>query len=500
MSKSHLSILLKHLHINAKDLAQGIHVDPSLVSRWQTGDRILKKNSEHLNRIVQYILEYDKNTAYRNIETFYEYYYPNCQIFDRTNMFDSLKNWIVGQETGPQNVYLEKPKNLIQAGLLKGDRQKKKALLDFLDLAINCKERKNVYIMIGMDTFSLLENGNFYREWITKLYDILSCGHSIYFIYNHTFASFANDLQGFFSLCSSDSFYAYYLPRRGLITNPFNLLIVEDIIAMTDFATTEELQDTTLFSFAEKNIIKQLTIEYNNYLQSCQLLNDNMSIGHNQLYTYLEDRISEQQNVYIYDETLYFLPLPTEKIKEILTHNNFSVKETEDIIKKYETLFINRSPENVQGQIPHYILINIDEVINHLYNNFESLSSRFPWILLSPEEIFIPKETHIEYIKYLIQYISDPQAHKHLKIKFVNNAYMSGNTKIAFIAKDYLFALALPYKTEFRKPVLFTNPTVISDASNYLEEYWTNVPQELNDLSIIKSQLEKALKDLENLL
>lgn len=215
MASTRLSMLLKHLHINVKDLAKGIHVDPSLVSRWNTGGRSLNKSSDHLNNIVSYIISSDKNADYKNIEIFFGYYSPGI-IFTKDKMHGTVKDWLSMRSSAPQNSCLESlniPDSFSEVGIIKGEKEKKSALLNFLDVALACSEEKDVYIMIGLDTDDFLEKGPFYDQWISKLHKLLARNRNIFFIYNHSFSSFANDLKGFFSLCSSGLYHAYYLPQ-----------------------------------------------------------------------------------------------------------------------------------------------------------------------------------------------------------------------------------------------------------------------------------------------
>ncbi|HZK01795.1 MAG TPA: hypothetical protein VFC96_02930, partial [Anaerovoracaceae bacterium] len=502
MADTRLAMLLKHLRISAKNLADGIHVDPSLVSRWQTGDRILNRNSGHLTNIVSYILEFDEDTGYKNIETFLSYYSPGTTLIDESEPHNVLYEWLSALDSLPDNnclVGLSIIKSFCETGVIKGDSEKKKALLNFLDVAISLSEERSIYIMIGLDTYRYLEKDPFYTRWVTRLHKVLSCNHKIYFIYNHSFSSFANDLRGFFSLCSSGLYHAYYLPRRGSLTNPFDLCIIEDTFVLTDFASTGEASKPICFSFTDKDILNQLQIDYMNYLDYCQPLNNDMLINHQKIYQYLSARITEDQDVYIYDETPFLFPLPVDLFKEILD-KNLDSDEADYALECYYDLVINQMQIESDNKSMYHMIINIETLMDQLSaiakKRYPSKTLIFPPLLISEKKIEIPLEYYIYYIEILIKYLDNSHFNERMQIKFVNSAYMKGNTEIAFISKNKLFSLAFPYNREGEKPMLFTNPTVVSDTFNYLEEYWANIPDELNNTAVVKSQLDNLVKKI----
>jgi transcriptional regulator with XRE-family HTH domain len=58
-SKSRFEILLNAFRISGKELAELLHIDSSLVSKWKNNKRSMKSNSPHLNSIVQHFIALD---------------------------------------------------------------------------------------------------------------------------------------------------------------------------------------------------------------------------------------------------------------------------------------------------------------------------------------------------------------------------------------------------------------------------------------------------------
>lgn len=233
-------------------------------------------------------------------------------------------------------------------------------------------------------------------------------------------------------------------------------------------------------------------------------MNDDALSSHEQIYNYLLARITEEQDVYIYDECLFMLPVSLESFRKVLNYNDLKEDEIDHALKCYDDLIIKRMHCESGNSSAYHIIINIEELISEVShaighgdaNDSDNVCSLYPPLLLSPKDLMIPNTFYKDYINELMRYINRPDPSSRLQIKFVNNAYMKNNTKIAFITKDRLFSLAFPHDMKLRNPMLFTNPTVISDTYNYLEEYWANIPDELNDLVVIKSQLERLLETI----
>ncbi len=63
MKKSHFRdklILLMDLYkVSNSQLARGINVDASLISRWRSGQRVMAANSPHVTKIAEYFVQFN---------------------------------------------------------------------------------------------------------------------------------------------------------------------------------------------------------------------------------------------------------------------------------------------------------------------------------------------------------------------------------------------------------------------------------------------------------
>ena len=223
-SVSPLSLILDHLHISAVDLAAGIHVDPSLISRWRNKNRKFNSSSAHYSNTLNFILDQDERINYQNIAIFLMDYMPEAAITNREEAYKALDLWMSGHfsvspyETLPPSV---DNANVADVGIIKGERQKKEALLYALDTTLMLPERKHLYLMFDDSTDRILEQESFYIPWIQRLHEIIKKGHEISFIYSSDFfRSCIVDLDNFLS--------HVFRPISMLITcprEPFLLLI-----------------------------------------------------------------------------------------------------------------------------------------------------------------------------------------------------------------------------------------------------------------------------------
>jgi plasmid maintenance system antidote protein VapI len=88
MTTEHLNTLLKELKITNSVLAKSLGVDPSLVSRWTTGARLLRYASDMTDRLARYLMD-------RILQEKGEMWLiDNIQTHNNADLLCSLKLWI----------------------------------------------------------------------------------------------------------------------------------------------------------------------------------------------------------------------------------------------------------------------------------------------------------------------------------------------------------------------------------------------------------------------
>lgn len=494
LSLSPLSLILDHLHISAVDLAAGIHVDPSLISRWRNKNRKFNSSSAHYSNTLNFILDQDERINYQNIAIFLMDYMPEAAITNREEAYKALDLWMSGHfsvspyETLPPSV---DNANVADVGIIKGERQKKEALLYALDTTLMLPERKHLYLMFDDSTDRILEQESFYIPWIQRLHEIIKKGHEISFIYSSDFfRSCIVDLDNFLCLCFSPNFHAYYMPKGAIPA--FDLCILEDVLALTNFTPSIGDKKTTLYSFTHPDIVRRLQLQYENQLISCELLVNHDDKKIRQVAITLKGIQHMGQKLSVYDSTPFVFPIRPENFQKILVYNGFSAPEIEAIMMRYLTFIYHPCLSSNFNDCQ--FLLNMDGIFDAL----DQYQCIFLPKLLSNKDIVIPKTLYYLYLKEIFDYVSNPESSEiNVEIAMVTDSCTGLPRDTTVYAVDNLCAYINTYSTPNEaKHLLFTNPFVAADAYRYLENLRIGLPEENKNMTqlllILNQMFEKV--------
>lgn len=183
-----IGFLLNYLHIPIKDMANYIHVDRSLVSKWKNGTRQLNVNSTHFNKIVEYIYLKNDTLGMKDLE---HLFYPNITDYSKISQYE-MKNriikFILKDEIPAKNVDSTVPSpssftyisNII---INEGMKSKGDAILNFFDIA--SKESPCTITLIYAGTLDILfDDIEYKKQWVEKILHLLDKGFHLDFIYS----------------------------------------------------------------------------------------------------------------------------------------------------------------------------------------------------------------------------------------------------------------------------------------------------------------------------
>ena len=355
---------------------------------------------------------------------------------------------------------------------------------------------KKIYIMIGSDMNHQLEKDSFYRAWIDRLFQALNHGHQVYFLYNYEQnnmqnSAYAQNLKNFFYLSSSEQYQCFYVPTSGKLSISFGMFIIEGTCALTDFISCSDDRNSPLFSFTSPCIVDQLEKQYVALLASCKLLTNRSTIKRSdELNNFIRNRIAADGNIYIYDEMPLSFPVSPEILKNILLNSNTSGEDAHQIALKYEDVIFK--PFTVHSQNLHRYIFNIQAFIE----NMESESHVFLPSIVSESNIVISHDYYYCFIESMLAMLSAGDSP--IEIALIDNSTIADNSEIMTMIKENLFTYVRPYLDTMNHldSVLFTHPSVVSDAYEYYDHLWAALPDESKNLQAIKAQLKRILDKL----
>ncbi|NLN97184.1 MAG: hypothetical protein GX127_02125 [Eubacteriaceae bacterium] len=156
-NKSKLGYLMDLFRVKGIDMANYLHVDDSLISKWRTGKRRLTPDNQVLDAIVNFFIALDSSVEYQNILSILRTAYPSVNIdvsdeklkilFKKWLLEEEKKNYFLSKRINNRNV------NITQNVLYKGEDGRQKAALDIVDLMLESPYQEELMIM-DYDRFS----------------------------------------------------------------------------------------------------------------------------------------------------------------------------------------------------------------------------------------------------------------------------------------------------------------------------------------------------------
>lgn len=489
-----LSVLMRTLHISAKELATEIHVDPSLVSRWKNGERKFNVSSEHFTNTIEFILRRDEDINYQNIIHFLKTYLPDENYNNKDAVYDALKKFFTGNHIygNPGNLSGSGTyDSLIELSIKKGKKEIKNTILDFLDYASNLPEKNPIYIMVSLDTDEYFGGDKlFYGQWIEHLEKIVSRNQTIHFIYNNNFNDIYPmiiDLKNFFELAMTKHYDVYYPIEKFY---PYDLLIVEDLFAVTSFSHNKNKRNIPLFCSANKDFVESLKCSYLSWLKRCKPILSDPKEKILVIFTLLNDIGNKKHDVYMYGATPLNFPVEPEIFEKVLQYNSFSKSKTSDLLKKYETIFYTPLIGTSTGNTGH-IMLDIESSSKVLTLDKYLFMPQF----LCEEEIYIPKEMYPEYLNALKRHVSSKN-HERLKLSVIPTKYTSLPHGMLAFAIDDICSYVSDHQNDNGRYLLFSSSVITNDIYKYLNDIHTNLPEDSHNEYVVLGYIDRLSDNL----
>jgi hypothetical protein len=341
---SRLGLLLDRFGVTGKELANSLHVDYTLVSKWRNNSRPFSPRSSHLKTIVDFFITLDSNTQSSILCEILSESYPDVK-FDSVNMIAVfLKKWLLGDV--PYQKGADLPANLISDitaddkghfFIFKGNAGRRRAIMKFLEVALLTPKEHELLLFSQENSSWFFENEQFLQIWRNKNQEYLNKGGTIKIIHtvDRLYRSIASSLIRWLPLHMSSNTSTYYYPQFIDTPIKFTLNIVKDLLL--NFSFTSEGLTKNCLTYLSFN---QLAIH------EAQLASETLFANSRPLFQkYLPAQAGSLRTVTIKaaraEENSYFVGLPPflptsspKLIRQILTENNCN-HETIRILMDY---------------------------------------------------------------------------------------------------------------------------------------------------------------------
>lgn len=382
-----LDLLMKVQNVTNSRLARSLSVDPSLVSRWRTGNRKPSQKSNYEKEISQYFADYAIKDYQKT--ALYEIMGLDMQK-NHTNLYslsDLLYKWLTDQKS-PDKIFVEsffnnlnqnynndfqEPNNRkefieelgnfeVEADkneleILNGIEGKRKGVLKFLKAAAAEEKQITLLLYSSEDMDWLSADKDFFKKWSLLLKKVIQKGHKIKII--HTIKREISEM-----LTAIDYWMPLYL--TGAVKPYYYPKYQENIFRRTMFIApgTAALNCSTVFEYSDKaqqflywnpEKIEVLTEEFNIFLKKCKPLMKIYTDGNLYNYNKLQIEFEKQQAEMIsVSDMPSFVTMPESLLKKILERNKVDKKLKESVLAIYKQRrqsFISNLSENQYYEI-----------------------------------------------------------------------------------------------------------------------------------------------------
>ena len=489
-----LGYIMNGMNIKTSDMAQVLHVDTSLISKWRTGTRQLKKNSVYFDEIIKFILDSDKDISHSSIINVLKDLFPHENFDNDYDVEYHLRYALANEslkEIAPTHQKIFGSVKTVPIMVFIGNDGRREAVQKMLDYADTIIEPAEITFFDTEEFQWLWEDTIFSQDFINRINKLLKRNFHATFIIHYS--SSKDNFRKFFNVCSSilfnhnvDWFYCQYYDEC-LMNNSF--IIINHAISMMGLSIDNVNSSTMIFT--DKNIVIQHEEMIKHALNSYYPLFKN----------YEPFRVSEVlENIPRFKNKEYFLSfLPVsafigvteELLSEILSINNIDKNTINNVLKlnyhfrKITGIHYSKSSE-IEGNT--ILIFQLEKMMERIYKKtFVSNSLS----LCCDKEIIIQQKYYAIELRNLA---NELQSNDNLKIVLASEKdYISLPSINCWCMKNsYMLQMT---KKGFR---VCDESIIVNVASDALERCICRIPPERKEKSSVIKLLLQLANELEN--
>ncbi len=330
--------LMKTFHVSGMKLADVLHLDPSLISKWKNGRRNLAGNTSALNQIAELFVHLDAGNEYRSLSLLLGT--AGLDSMSAEKIKNLLKLWLaMPAELDVENCSYETYEELLKGRKryeyieTTGNAELRTAITSFLDASAQVATDSEIWSYMIDDGQWFFEEEDYVPLWLEANMRFISCGGNIHAVHS-MFESpdkIARHMLAWLPLYLTGKVYPYFVPTlHGSFYDC--TVVLRDKMAIKGIQPSNRSTDMTVLSFGRGVVLDAL-------YEICRSASKNAIRLFN--YFYRQDGLKygeilrKAANI---DEDQYGIMsfpfvnvIPTEEIEELLLSNNLEetmIKET----------------------------------------------------------------------------------------------------------------------------------------------------------------------------
>lgn len=468
---SHLFLLMECFHTRIKDLAEILHINDSLISKWRNNKRLINPKSVYADLICQYYMELDQKNNFQKIKSLLSDDYMQIENFENARLPGLLKNWLteIPEQLEDSVTTLDSNSYTTQISVYHFESGRKKAVLRMLEFLRSLPPNQEFFIFDCEENSWRKENSDFVekREKITG--EVIK-RHHLQII--HTFDAKYTALKNLFKrdICLNldNNVDTYYIPLQFVPQFLSDMLIIKDKAALI-CQYNESLSDHHYAEFhTDVRTLRYYQQFYNNLKsKSIPIYTKYHFSTHQEIMTFFIKRLCPEGDLYFVSP----LPFPFNDDIHNLLNYEFDRKDFADI---WESAL-------EQGAVRHVYSINeIESFIQTLQIHTDPGAPALLKIFLEQMNALIDlAEKNADFEIALLPELPKSEGFNHV-----------------FLVKDNRYAFIYKYEalTDSFRALMSEDSTAVFVLFQFYESFWTNIPVIQQDKEWVIYKLKSILK------
>lgn len=330
--RTHFSQLLFSFRVSGRELADSLHIDSSLVSKWKNNKRSLKGNSPMLESIVDYFAALDSMSNYSTLMTLLGTEYVNLDPASPQQIKTALKHWLLCTVDTPAEAFsLSDFMGCCKKGRehthleFKGNEGKRDAVLGLLKASLSLPPGQELWCFMQDTGQWFTEDENYAAIWETANLDFLSKGNSIHIIHimDRQYHALAKSMLAWLPLYLTGRVTPYFAsPHTSNTEIRKSVILLKDKLLLYHLAPEDNSLETTTLAFNHSAILEeayqmiQIPFTYAVPLFSPYYLNDHYKYAH-----FLSKMVNLDEEQYVFMRFPFVNVISLSQIQEILDEN-----------------------------------------------------------------------------------------------------------------------------------------------------------------------------------
>lgn len=496
---SHFSQLLNTFKISGTEMADILHIDSSLVSKWKNNKRNLKGNSPMLNRIAEYFVSLDALTNYSNLKTLLGSEYANLDSASADQLQHILKTWLTStvknpEETLPFHKLLGASKKGREHSHLQfsGNEGKREAILGLLHAAAALPPGQELWCLMNDSQLWFTEEDDYISVWEQANLAFLGAGNTIHIIHSleRRYDLLAKSLICWLPLYLTGKATPYFSPAAHYSPTQKSVILLKDKLLLYQESGPEDHTEGVTLAFNSAVLLRDAyQILQNTFKEATPLLTPYYRYDNKKYASFLASMVNLDEDQYVFMRFPFVNVLSNQQIETILEENEL------DTATKAEAMATCRA---LKADMRHYGVKHFRYLISK--SQLEALLAE-DHIILDTLSFFSGKPLYIsnETFRALLRELSETllrQSHRNIhEITLLEDVHANQlNGLNMFVKKNTCISIfnSPHHMFDENAPLLLTTTeaSVIHSLFMFCDQLWNHALPQKREKPYVSRQLQ----------